>query len=118
MTPNFKLSRKDLWLLLMGLQEEGRRPVGVQLHTLIAFVSPRLRQGLRPLTHYALRSARVSHAGESDRPELPEDPRWASGHSPLAARALSKLLQWVFRRAISGESDARLAGRSVRPFPS
>lgn len=52
-TPNFRLNRKDVWLLLVGLQEDGRRPVGVELRTLIMFVAPRLRPTLSPLAYHA-----------------------------------------------------------------
>lgn len=49
-TPNFKLSAKDLWLLLICLHEEGRQPVGLGFNILLAYITPGLRRSFGPWT--------------------------------------------------------------------
>lgn len=53
-TPNYKLSRKDLWILLIRLQDERRQPVGLELGTLITLIAPQMRRTLGPLTYHTL----------------------------------------------------------------
>lgn len=60
-TPTFKLNRKDLWILLVSLQEEGKRPVGLELNTLLAYIAPRMQRSLAPLTHFALHTSSFNH---------------------------------------------------------
>ena len=50
-TPNFKLSCKELWLLLICLQEERRRPVGLGVDILLAYLAPTMRRTLEPWAH-------------------------------------------------------------------
>lgn len=51
-TPNFKLTAKEVWLLLVCLQEEGRRPVGLGIHILLEYLAPSLRRTLGPRADY------------------------------------------------------------------
>lgn len=53
-TPNFKLSSKDLWLLLVCLQEGGHQPIGLGLNILLAYITPGMRRTLEPWANYAL----------------------------------------------------------------
>lgn len=45
-TPNFKLSQKELWLLLVCLQEQERQPVGLNLKILFAYLAPAMRRAV------------------------------------------------------------------------